>query len=371
MTDMQRMLATSARLRESGDPYAVATVVRIGGSTYRRPGARMLIDKEGDHMGMISGGCLEGEVALRATRTLERGVAQVAFFDMTDENEISGFGTGCNGSVEILMEPFPGRHRMDPLGIADRCRESRQRCVVVHVIGGECELLGRRIACWEDGRIDGDAEAVPVTQDEALRVLRRGSHAIQRRQSLELLFEVMLPPVRILLLGTGHDVAPVARAAGALGWDTVAIGPKPVANPAEAFPGAGDFVFVMHPDQLLQHVSVDSRTAAVVMNHHYGRDMAAAAALLESDAPYIGLLGPRDRAARMQAELSSCEGGLTAAQQRRLYGPVGLDIGAETPEEIAHAIVAEIQAVMHNRTGGMLRHRARSIHEPMCEVATP
>lgn len=371
MTDMQRMLATSARLRDSGDTYAVATVVRIGGSTYRRPGARMLVGKGGDYIGMISGGCLEGEVALRATRILERGCAEVAFFDMTDENEISGFGTGCNGTVEVLVEPFPGRCRLDPLGIAGRCREDRKRCVVVHVIGGERALLGRRMVCWEDGQTEGDAEAVPVTRNEALRALERGSHAIQRRRSLELLFEVMLPPVRVLILGTGHDAAPVARAADALGWSVAVAGPKPVTSPARAFPGASEYVFVMHPDQLLEHVTVDGRTAAVVMNHNYGRDKALAAALLQSDAPYIGLLGPRDRARRIRLELKSRERGLTAAQEERLYGPVGLDIGAETPEEIAHAIVAEILAVMRERSGGMLRHRARSIHEPMCEVPVP
>ena len=371
MTDTQRMLAMSARLRKSGEPYAVATVVRIGGSTYRRPGARMLVGKDGGHVGMISGGCLEGEVALRAARILGGGSAQVAFFDMTDENEISGFGTGCNGSVEVLIEPFPSRHRLDPLEVAGRCREGRQRCVVVHIIGGERALLGRKMVCWEDGHIDGDAEAVPVTRDEALRELGRGRPSIHRRGILELLFEVMLPPVRLVLLGTGHDVAPAVLAADALGWSVVVVGPKPVSNPARAFPGIDEYAFVMHPDQLLQHVSVDARTAAVVMNHHYGRDKTLAAALLESEVPYIGLLGPRDRAARMKAELETRDGGLTAAQEERLYGPVGLDIGAETPEEIAHAIVAEVQAVMHDRPGGMLRSRPRSIHEPLCEVAAP
>lgn len=349
----------------------MATVVRVGGSTYRRPGARMLVGPDARHIGMISGGCLEAEVAIRASRILERGSARVASFDMMDDNEITGFGTGCNGTVEVLIEPFPGRQRIDPLEIAARCHESRRRCVVVHVVGGDDALLGQRLVCWEDGQVEGDADAVPVKSDEALRVLERGRHVIQQSGPLELLFEVMLPPVRILLLGTGHDVAPVARAAVALGWDVIVIGPKPVANPAQDFPGANAYAFVMHPDQLLQHVNPDARSAAVVMNHNYVRDKALTQALLTSDAPYIGLLGPRARAARLVDELRSCMGALPAVQERRLFGPVGLDIGAETPEEIAHAIVAEVQAVMHDRAGGMLRDRTRSIHEPMCEVVVP
>ncbi len=368
MTDMQRMLQASARFREIGGAYSVATVVRVGGSTYRRPGARMLVGPDTGHIGMISGGCLEAEVAVRAGKILERGDAEVASFDMTDEDEITGFGTGCNGTVEVLIEPFPGRQRIDPLEVAGRCHENRRRCVVVHVIGGDNALLGQRLVCWEDGQVEGDCNAVPVTGDEALRELERGRHVIKQSGSLELLFEVMLPPVRVLLLGSGHDVAPVARAAGALGWDVVVIGPKPLASPAKAFPGANAYAFVMHPDQLLQHVSPDARSAAVVMNHNYVRDKALTQALLTSDVPYIGLLGPRDRAARMVDELRSCKGALPAAQERRLFGPVGLDIGAETPEEIAHAIVAEIQAVMYDRGGGMLRDRTRSIHEPMCDV---
>ncbi len=371
MTDMQRMLQASARFRKSGDAYSVATVVRVGGSTYRRPGARMLVGPATSHMGMISGGCLEAEVAIRAGKILERGHVEVASFDMMDDDEISGFGTGCNGTVDVLIEPFPGRQRIDPLEIAGRCHENRRRCVVVHIIGGDHALLGHRLVCWEDGQVEGDADAVPVTSDEALRVLEYGRHVIQQSGSLELLFEVILPTVRVLLLGTGHDVAPVARAAEALGWDVIVIGPKPVADPAQAFPGASAYAFVMHPDQLLQHVSPDARCAAVVMNHNYKRDKALTQALLTSDVPYIGLLGPRDRAARLVDELRSCEGALPAVQERRLFGPVGLDIGAETPEEIAHAIVAEIQAVIHDRTGGMLRDRTRSIHEPMCEVVVP
>ena len=368
MTEILQLMAEAAHRRASGAAYAVATVVRIGGSTYRRPGARMLVCADGHRIGMISGGCLEAEVSLLAKSMLERASVQLASFDLTDEDTIAGFGMGCNGSVEVLIESFPCQRRLDPLKIVQACHENRQRCVIVHVIGGADNMLGRRLVYWEDGRMEGDADAVPASRQDALSVLRSGKHAIKQGKALEMLFEVAEPPVRLVLFGSGHDVAPVARMSSTLGWSVTVVGRKPASSLANIVPCADEYIFLMHPERVSDRVRLDTRSAAVVMNHHYVRDRTLIAALLESAVPYIGVLGPRERATRLIRDVRANQPALPECHHDRLYGPVGLDIGGETPEEVALAIVAEIQTVMHNRQGGMLRHRAGAIHEPLCDL---
>jgi xanthine/CO dehydrogenase XdhC/CoxF family maturation factor len=164
-------------------------------------------------------------------------------------------------------------------------------------------------------------------------------------------------------------VAAVVNVARAMGWPITIVGRKPVDVLAERFPEADEHVFLMHPEQVLDHVTLDARSAAVVMNHHYLRDKTLIGALLASPVPYIGALGPRDRAERIIGELRAEHPALTDDDVARIHGPVGLDIGTETPEEIALSMIAEIQAVHHQRTGGMLRHRTSAIHEKIDMIA--
>ncbi len=153
------------------------------------------------------------------------------------------------------------------------------------------------------------------------------------------------------------------RLAKEMAWPVTIVGRKPPEVLAERFPEADEHIFLMHPDQVLDYVSLDARSAAAIMNHQFVHDKTLIGALLQSPLPYIGALGPRERTERIIDELRAENPSLTDDDFARLHGPVGLDIGTETPEEIALSMIAEIQAVHHHRTGGMLRHRAGTIHE--------
>lgn len=372
MKDRIHLLATAARLRSENQPFALATVVKINGSTYRRPGARMLVEQDGTTHGIISGGCLEGEVAQQAVALLdEEGSPQVLPFDLTDDDLILGFGTGCNGIVHVLIEPVPAPGRTDPTQVLDACFHDRCLGVLATVIDAPdgSDLLARRLLLRDDGAVRGD---LPDALHDALMapmpaVRAEGRHQIQTvatdEGNVEVLFEIMQPPVRLVIFGTGHDVYPVVRMAKELGWPVTIVGRKPPEELSERFPDADEHCFLMHPEAVNKQVPLDARSAAVVMNHNYLRDKALVGALLTAPVPYVGALGPHERTERMLTELQAENPSLPDAAYDKVHGPVGLDIGTETPEEIALSIIAEIQAVHHGREGGMLRHRHGAIHE--------
>jgi xanthine/CO dehydrogenase XdhC/CoxF family maturation factor len=374
MKDRIHLLATAVRLRSESQPFALATVVKINGSTYRRPGARMLVEQDGTTHGIISGGCLEGEVAQQAVALLNGGTPQVLPFDLTDDDLILGFGTGCNGIVHVLIEPMPTPGRTDPTQLLDACLRDRYLGVLATIIDAPdgSDLLARRLLLRDDGNVYGDlpdAKLRDTILTKAPAVRAEGRHQIQTiatdEGNAEVLFEIVQPPVRLVIFGTGHDVHPVVRIAKELGWPVTIVGRKPPEALAERFPDADEHRFLMHPEEVNQQVPIDARSAAVVMNHNYLRDKTLVGALLTAPVPYVGALGPHERTERMLAELQAENPSLPDVAYDKVHGPVGLDIGTETPEEIALSIIAEIQAVHHNREGGMLRHRHGAIHEPV------
>lgn len=373
MKDRIHLLDTANRLRSERQPFALATVVKINGSTYRRPGARMLIEADGTTHGIISGGCLEGEVAQQALEVLENyGSAQVLPFDLADDDLILGFGTGCNGIVQVLIEQIPSPDRADPTDLLNACLSERKHGLMATIINAPdgSNLLARHLLLREDDTVHGDVPASALR--DAILAEAPGVRAEKRHQiktfpvdhgKAEVLFEIIQPPVRVVIFGTGHDVHPVVRVAKELGWPVTIVGQKPPEVLAERFPAADEFIFLMHPETAPDYVAFDARSAAVVMNHNYVRDKALIGTLLSSPLPYIGALGPHERTERILAELQAEHPDRTKAAYDKVHGPIGLDIGTETPEEIALSIIAEIQAVHHHRTGGMLRERSGTIHD--------
>lgn len=372
MKHVLNMVTHAQRLREAGEAYAVATVVKIGGSTYRRPGARMLIETKGAHYGMISGGCLEEEVAQQALRVLAQGAVELLAFDLTDEAPLLGFGMGCNGLVHVLIEPVPAADREDPAHLIGACIDRRQSGVLIQVISAPdgADLLGRKLLLLEDGTVIGnvDARLSHPVRSVARSVLADGHHKVEQITTangpVELLYEVVHPPMRLVLFGAGHDVGPVVLLAKTLGWSTTVVGRQAVPILAERFPMADNHIFLMHPRDASTYVPLDERSAALIMNHQYARDKILIGALLETTIRYIGALGPRDRTDRIKQELREENPWITDDHLDRIYGPVGLDIGTETPEEIALSAIAEIQATFHGRAGGRLRDRQGAIHGP-------
>lgn len=335
--------------------------------------------------GSISGGCLEGEVAQQAAEALEEGTPRLLPFELDEDDLLLGFGTGCDGVVHVLIEPVLEGGKDGVLDWIGRCISERRRAVVATVIEaseGLDEHVGRHLIIDEDrtefgtladsslrhevlGAVKGLLDADRPEEDWDYRHIRATD---KRGGGAEVLFEIVRPPIRLLILGEGHDVKPVVEVAGLLGWEAVVVGRKPVEVLADRFPEAHDHVFLMHPQDVTSEIRPDERTAAIVMNHTYLRDRELMSALLESSIPYVGMLGPKERTDRMIDEVSRTDSPLTDSRLARLFGPVGLDIGTETPEEIALSAAAEIQAVLNERYGGFLRDRPEPIHGTRTEI---
>jgi xanthine/CO dehydrogenase XdhC/CoxF family maturation factor len=340
---IQALLDATSKLRAAREPFLIATVVGVRGSAYRRPGARMLVTRERWIAGSVSGGCLEGDLVHKGFWRIADGRPAIVTYDSRDDDD----AVGCNGAVDVLLE-LATDGPLDPLGLIRLGRESQQRIALATVIRGD---VGGRVALVGDGAIYGNL-ADPAVHARACEAVR----SAKRTQLVDddLLVEIIEPPPRLFILGGGHDAVPLAALARAVGWDVMVCLPhaRPVAR--ERFRDVRGYVFG-DGDDIRDAIDASYRAFAVVMNHQFEQDKASLAALVGSRAAYIGMLGPRHRTVKMLAELG-------IAGDARLHAPVGLALGAETPEEIALAIVAEVQAVRMQAAATRLRDHAGPIH---------
>jgi xanthine/CO dehydrogenase XdhC/CoxF family maturation factor len=312
---------------------ALATVVTTRGSTYRRAGARLLIPDEGEPIGNISGGCLEGDVARIGREVIAAGEPRLVEFDMTaDEDAVWGYGLGCNGAIELIVEPTSGA--LESVGAL---RSGEGACLVIPLSGPSLGLH----------RLETDGAAAAA--------LRDGSPRVEEADGERVYYEPLLPPLRLLVCGAGHDAIPLVRQAAELGWRVVVVDVRGALLTAERFPGADGFASP-DPASAAAELAPDARTAAILMSHNYLRDIAYLRSFLDAPLAYLGVLGPRGRTEQMLAEIGAPEA------IDRLHAPAGLDIGADGAEEVAHSIVAEVLAVMHGRRGEPLRDRRGPIH---------
>ena len=284
-------------------PWALATLVQTEGSTYRKPGARCLIDSDGATLGVLSGGCLEEEVGCYGRRVIEDNLAVLLSFD-------TRLLYGCDGRLKILIEPLPAVGETGNL---------------ITKIG---HLLAQRDVCRIRTCFEGAPLGSELLPADALLVEQRG-----------VFVETLPPPIRLLLFGTGPEIEPLTQLAGNLGWIVERFG---------------------HPTELADDFRPDAQTAALVMTHNFGRDLLALDRVLPLPLRYVGLLGPKKRHAELLARLSEYRP-LDFASGN-LFAPAGLDIGSEAPEEIALAIVSEVAAVLSNRVGGFLREQGSDSH---------
>jgi xanthine/CO dehydrogenase XdhC/CoxF family maturation factor len=369
VSEISDVLAAIESLSAKGERMALATIVAVRGSTYRRPGARLLVPEDGAPIGNISGGCLEGDVADMARVVMEEGRARLAGWDLTaDDDAVWGLGLGCNGAIEVFIEPAD--RAAEVAGALRMALEEEQRICVVTVIESEASELvapGARIVVRPDGSVDGslghadvDAEAI-VAARELLMAER--SEVRTFLHGVRAFVEVLEPPLRLLICGAGHDAIPLVRAAAGLGWKATVADDRPVFLTRDRYPEAAGFVALDDPAQVAKEAGVDRRTHVVVMTHNFLRDKEYLRSLLDSDAGYIAMLGPAARTVRLLMELEEEGVEINDEDRARIHGPAGLDLGAEGPEEIAQAIVSEIVAVRHARGGGYLRERPGPIHD--------
>ena len=370
LSETLEVLKAISDLREQGRPMALATIVSVTGSTYRRPGARFLVPDSGVTVGNLSGGCLEGEVEQLGREVMSDERPRLQLYDLTaDDEAIWGWGLGCNGAIEVFIEPAQRAAE-----VADALRsaiEDERGVAVVTVIESELdgvEVGARLLVYGDDERASGTGRAAV---DEALGELGAEALAAGRTEAfpvvleggrLRVFVESVRPPLRLLVCGAGHDAIPVVELAASLGWRTVVVDDREALLDRARFPGANDFTRC-EPAAAAQATRADHRSYALVMSHNYLRDRDYLKSFLGSEVAYIGMLGPRARLERLLTDLAGEGIRPAAAQLDKVHGPAGLDLAGEGPEEIAVAIVGEVLAVSRQRAGGFLRSRAGSIHE--------
>jgi xanthine dehydrogenase accessory factor len=367
MSEIGDVLAAIESLSAKGDRMALATIVAVRGSTYRRPGARLLVPEDGSPVGNISGGCLEGDVADVARVVMEEGRARLAGWDLTaDDDAVWGLGLGCNGAIEVFIEP--AEKAAEVAGALRTALEEERPISVVTVLESARPGVqpGSRLVVRPEGTQNGtlgdpDVDAAAAAAARAVLAAER-SEVRRLAEGVRAFVEVLDPPLRLVVCGAGHDAIPLVRAAAVLGWNTLVVDDRPAFLTRERFADAAGFVEVDEPAEAAKAADVDERTYAVAMTHNFLKDKEYVRSLLGSPATYLGMLGPAARTERLLTELRQ-EGVDVDAARGRIHGPAGLDLGGEGPEEIAHAILAEIVAVKRGRRGGSLRDRPGPIHD--------
>lgn len=348
--------------RTESSKTVLATVVDVQGSSYRLPGARMLIGERGEMLGTVSGGCLEADVLERASRVLESGAAEVFTYDTTgQEDSVFSLNMGCRGKIRILLE----RPKPEFINFFRDLYKTRRSALAATLIDAKTETnrAGGRLIFDEDILVSSDfneVETANLTAD-CLTALREKKSRLLETDSGEFFLEFVPSPISLIIFGAGADAIPVAETAKSLGWRVSVIDHRAAFASKERF-AAADEIILIRPENLEENVSIDDATVAVVMSHNYEHDKNILRFLLNSNARYVGALGPKRRTENILRELSEAGETFSGAQLEKLYAPIGLDIGADTPESIALSIVAEIKSVLADRSGGFLRRRKGSIY---------
>ncbi|HVI95719.1 MAG TPA: XdhC family protein [Anaeromyxobacter sp.] len=351
-------LSEVARLTEAGKRAAVATVIRIRGSAYRRPGAKLLVREDGTTSGSVSGGCLEADVREVALTVMRDGRPRLLHYDTSsDDRVVFGLGLGCNGAVDIFVQLASTPAFARSAGRISELLGGDEAFSVTTVLGGDA--AGRTLVVAADGAPSGSTGDPALDEKVARRaaeLMRRGEAAVHETDALQLFTEVLTPPPRLVVFGAGDDALPLARYAQDVGFRVAVVDHRPAALSDGQFP---DEIrrFTLRPEQGVSTLPLGPRTFAVVKTHSLGLDREWVRKLLRTEVPYIGVLGPR---ARIEEILRQVE----AARDGRVFGPVGLDVGTDGPEQVAVSVVAELLAVKAGRAGRHLRDREGPIHAP-------
>lgn len=338
MSEIDAILEAAADHRARGEPVALATVVSVRGSSYRRPGARLLVPAHGSPIGLISGGCLEEEAARLARRALELDAPVLVTIDHSAEgDELWGMGLGCRGVIELLAEPPElAAETLDAL-LAAR-REGR----ATYLLTG----------------LDGERQRLTAFEADALG--ERAALAVAHGRPTLLgdsVLDPILPPLHLVVCGAGPDAGPLVAAGVRHGWRVDVVDRRRSLLVADRFPGAR--LLDADPAAAADETAAGEWTAVVIMSHDFLRDGAYLAGFLGRGVTYLGVLGPRDRTERLLAELEVAP---SDADLAVLHAPAGLDIGADGAEQVATAIMSEILSVLHGRSGAPLRGHAGPIH---------
>ncbi|MCB0639139.1 MAG: XdhC family protein [Lewinella sp.] len=364
MKEIRNIIATYDAMDHARNKAALATVVSVQASSYRRIGARMLVQSSGEWVGGISGGCLEGDALKRAQAAIFRDQPSIITYDtMEDDEHQIGVGLGCRGRIEVLFTPIDPADEHNPIEVLRQCVPRREASILLQLVGDEAPAS-------LNGRLYTPATLTDMARDTGLNeeelrtavgvTLEAGTSQLPTLRTSaggnrQVLCEWLRPELQLIAVGDNYDVDAFAGIAREMGWILRLIG-----TPRKLSKVLFDLATsVNHYDEADQ-LALDDFTAVVLMSHDYERDKQMVRHFLPLQPVYLGMLGPRKRLERMHEELAA--EGLNLAGYPRLFSPIGLDIGAESPEEIALSIAAEIVAAYRQRSAGFLKDRTGSIH---------
>ncbi len=363
MKELRDILKILEQIKRDQQKAVLATVIDVKGSAYRKPGARMLITSEGLTVGMVSGGCLENDVSEHAKHVMKSGQPRIVTYDTTtDEDLLWGFGIGCQGIVEILIESLEPEREYFPLNFLAH-KQPTILVTVIKVEGLVNAKLGDHLILrsleLEISDID-EPEIISLIISEAQKILSK-EKSITRRYILpsgffDVFIEVIPPPLSLIIFGAGNDALPLVQFAQLLGWEVILVDCRANEASYHRFSNAHR-VILTGRDRLQQDVKIQEQSVVVIMTHNYLDDLAILRWLCPLSLRYLGLLGSQELSERLLQDLHKQE----ILSQVTLFSPIGLDIGATTPVEIALAIIAEIQAVISQRSGGFLKERSKKV----------
>ncbi|HMJ70551.1 MAG TPA: XdhC/CoxI family protein [Cyclobacteriaceae bacterium] len=368
MKDFKTILREYAKVDTTARKAAVATVVQVRGSSYRSPGARMLITDDGKWVGSISGGCLEGDALRKARQVmLDNKPITVTYDTNEDSNQSLGIGLGCNGIIDVLIEPVDPSVEKNPIALYQSLVNTQQSVALATVFAGT-GCIGEKILISNNKvevRLSDPAMSWLVEEKLASLFETRQSRAEtfkHEAQTCDVFLELVQPGFSLIIFGGGFDARPVSNLAKSLGWE-VQVTDECAAHIAPLFFPTADKLSLCQRQFIDRDFNITPYTACVLMSHNYEYDRDVLRKLVTTPAPYIGIMGPRKRFDKMLTDFSKEGIALTAEQLDRIHSPIGLDIGAEAPDEIAVAIISEVQARLANRDGGFLKKRDGAIHE--------
>ena len=372
MKELLQIIKAYDAALHAGKKSALAAVVHVDGSSYRRPGARMMVTDNGELTGAISGGCLEGDALRKAMLVLSQQQSKLITYDTSDEDDATiGIQLGCEGVIQVLFEPINPNNLNNPIQLLRKAVALRQQSVLVTLFSlpdKKNEQPGTCLLMEANGNISGKilyTELQDAVMEDVQVAMQQQTSSFKNYQSKNIavtaFIEFLQPPVSLVVVGAGNDAIPMMQIADTLGWEVRVVDGRGTHAKPERFTAACQ-VLVSKPEKVLEQIPIDSQTVFVMMTHNYNYDLAMLKVLLQRKVVYIGMLGPKKKLERMLDELRGEGIELTDEQLNSMYGPVGLEIGAETAEEIALSIIAEIKAVLSNKAGGSLRNKPDVIH---------
>ncbi len=373
MRELDAIIAQYELLKSGGTQSVLATVVHVEGSSYRRAGARMLVDEFGNITGAISGGCLEGDALRKALHALHQQKNKLITYDTSDEDDaVIGAQLGCNGIIQVLFEPLDYQDQINPCELLKKviAQKDPLTIAVQFNLDKNKEKSGTFLIIDEKSNFWGKEPEHELLE----QIVEQSQWVFKDKRSVfaELSFQKgkshifiqnYQPPVKLIIVGAGNDAQILAQQSELLGWDVIVTDGRPTHANKERFTSSCQ-VIVSKPEETLKNIEIDHRSCFVLMSHNYNYDLAVLNLLLnEQKIPYIGILGPLKKYQRMLDDLKEEGFELNDEILQKIHAPVGLEIGAETPAEIGLSILSEIQSVLAGKSARPLKEKSTPIHE--------